>query len=309
MKRGAVWILIGLLLTAACLKDGFDDGATTSSNTSSGDEGSKPLTIVNRNVHNLINEVEDDTKAKFEQTDADYDEHRKAVGKVLAQLDADVVLLQEVEHAKVLDELNDELDGRYPHRSLIDANDPRGIDNAVLSKIPFDKVVSHQGDFFTKAGTKDPKYIFARDCVEVHLTFNGRAIALLNVHFKSKENDNPDKRLAEAQHARKLADDITASAPDTGIVILGDFNDLPGSSPYTAVVGSQPNEYSNAAVQVPSDDQWTFLYKGTKELVDQQMANPIMSAMLVPDSVRIIHSSDVDEASDHAPVLATYAVK
>lgn len=291
--------------------------SSTNGNGNGGDGGNggtgmngQPLKIINWNVHNLVNDELDDPKAEFEKTDADYLEHRKAVAKVLASLDADVVLLQEVEHVKILEELNtQELNGRYLHLSVIDANDPRGIDNGVMSKFPFEKLVSHQDDFFAKVGTSSPKYKFARDCVEVHLQVNDRAIALLNVHFKSKENDNADKRLAEAQHSRKLADDIRDNNPNTAIAILGDFNDLPGSLAYGAVIGNGENSYKNVAESAPEEDRWSFIYKGTKELVDQHMINPVLAPMLQVDSIEIVHSDDVDAASDHAPIVATYQIK
>ncbi|RLB54360.1 MAG: hypothetical protein DRI90_20290, partial [Deltaproteobacteria bacterium] len=139
-------------------------------------------------------------------------------------------------------------------------------------------------------------------------TFNGRPLVLLGVHYKAKQNDDPHKRLAEAQHTREIADSITEAAPNTGILILGDFNDLPGSPPYVATVGEEPNRYRNAADDVPEADRWTFEYQGAFELVDQQMLNGLLHDRLDPTSVRILHGPEAEAASDHAPLVATYLV-
>jgi endonuclease/exonuclease/phosphatase family metal-dependent hydrolase len=267
-----------------------------------------PLSIANWNVHNFINDQFDDP-APQEAVDNQWPAHRAAVGNVLNAIDVDILMLQEVEHEAGLEELNDmELSGAYPHITVIDANDPRGIDIGIMSKVPLDDVISHQDESFTKAGTNGPSYIFARDVLEVHLTVNGRQIVLLGVHFKAKDNDDPDKRLAEAQRTRAIADAITSASPGAAVIILGDFNDLPASPPYLAVTGSAPDAYTNAPQFVSAANQWTFDFNGQLELVDHQMVNPLMAERLEQSTVRIVHGPEVDAASDHAPVIATYQV-
>ncbi|MBW2456247.1 MAG: endonuclease/exonuclease/phosphatase family protein [Deltaproteobacteria bacterium] len=301
-----------LLVTAACDSDPGETHTTTSSSGGTGGTAlptPEPLTIVTWNVRNFVNAVED-SDATMETVDPGWVSHRGAVGAVLRSIDADVLVLQEVEHEAVLNELNDEeLDGDYDHIRVIDANDPRGIDVGVMSKIALDQVTTHQDEQFPELSDPNgPTYRYARDCLEMHLTFNGRPLALLGVHYKAKQNDDPQKRLAEAQHTRGIADDITAAAPSTGILVLGDFNDLPDSPAYLATVGDEPDLYRNAADAVAQADRWTFEYQGAHELVDQQMANGLLHDRLDGPSVRILHSPEAEAASDHAPLIATYLV-
>jgi hypothetical protein len=75
------------------------------------------------------------------------------------------------------------------------------------------------------------------------------------------------------------------------------------------VLGAEPDLYVNAPDALPSADRWTFDYMGMLELVDHQMANPLIGAMLDPASVTIPHGADIENASDHSPVLATYLVR
>jgi endonuclease/exonuclease/phosphatase family metal-dependent hydrolase len=293
-------------------------GAATSSASGPGSGGgggalpmAKPLSILDWNTHNFVND-KNDSPAPDEafQTASQYAAQRNAVGAVIAAVDPDIAMLAEVENQAVLDDLDaTALDGAYAEKVVSEGNDPRAINIALLSKIPIDEVVSHADDSFTKAGTGGPSYKYARDCLEVHLTFNGRRIVLLGVHFKAKTApDDPDKRLAEAQHTREIADAIAEKDPEAAIVVLGDFNDLPDSPPYLAVAGEAPDVYTDAAASAASGDQWTFDFQGKLELIDHQMSNPLMFERLDPASVKIRHGADVDAASDHAPVMATYEV-
>lgn len=319
-----VAIVVAASLATACgqsptTRNENSGGAGGSSDNGSGGNGGSnvqppndplPLKVLNWNVHNLINE-KNDSAAPFEDfvTAAEYTAHRKAVAAVLTAMDADVVVLQEVENKAVLDDLNNnELGGKYTATGLVDGNDPRGIDIAVLSKFPIDSLVTHKDDSFPLNGTQGPNYTFSRDCPEIHINFNGRKMVFLGTHLKAKSMDDPVKRLAEAQRTRAIANSLEKSDPTRAIVILGDFNDNPDSAPYLAVVGSDPNKYMDATTLVPSANRWSYNYQGKLELIDYQMSNLILAPMLDTSSVVIRHGTDVDDASDHAPVMATYSV-
>ncbi|WP_437624673.1 endonuclease/exonuclease/phosphatase family protein [Sorangium sp. So ce1151] len=270
-----------------------------------------PLAVVTWNTKDFFNDQEDsDVADELVLSPARYREKREAVAAVLAALAPDVAVLQEVENLDVLEDLNrTELGGAYPHAALVEAYDPRGIDVGAISKIPFDKVVSHRDDRFTLRGTQGPVYTFTRDCLELHLTRAGRKVILLGVHLKAKAApDNPDRRLAEAQRARAIADTLAAEHPSAAIAVLGDFNDLPGSPPFEAVAGAGAAAFTDVAAAVPPADRWSYDFNGQLELIDHQLVNPLLRDMLDPGSVQIPHGPPVDEASDHAPVFSVYTV-
>jgi len=277
----------------------------------------EPLAVFNWNARNFFDTKKDD----FQNADeivlsaTDYQTKRQIIGAVISQLNPDVAVLSEIEHLSILDDLNkSELGGAYVATALIEGNDSRGIDIGVMSKIPFDQVVSHKDDSFTVNGTNGPFYRYTRDCLELHLTYNGRHVVLLGVHFRSKGGtDDPDKRLAEAQRTRAIANGIAKADPKAAIVVLGDFNDVPGSLPYKAVLGAQPSLYGDVADEVPSAHRYSYDYMGTLELIDHQMSTPLLYGMLKPGSVVLLHGQDIDSggkyASDHAPLMATYLIK
>ncbi|MFO0616585.1 MAG: endonuclease/exonuclease/phosphatase family protein [Polyangiaceae bacterium] len=308
--------LSSALFTTACRDDAdttssSSSGASTSSSTGSGaGGGGTALKILNWNLHNFYDDKDNGSMTgEIVKSSADYKAQTALIAKVIGALDPDVAILQEVENQGALDTLNTALGNKYPERSLIEGNDTRGINNAALSKIPFAKVVSHKDDQFVEAGSGQT-FSFTRDAIEYHFSFAGRSVALVGVHFRSKvDPDNPNKRLAEAERARAIADEITKADAETGVVILGDYNDTPNSDPMTAIKGKAPNLYADSATFVPTADQWSFDFMGTKELIDHQMANPVMSEFVEKDTATIVHSKDVDDASDHSPMMITYLVK
>ena len=64
----------------------------------------------------------------------------------------------------------------YPHKALIEGNDPRGIDVAVLSLHPIDSMSTHQEDTEIVYYPKEPKVekVFRRDCLEVRILKEGK---------------------------------------------------------------------------------------------------------------------------------------
>jgi predicted extracellular nuclease len=267
------------------------------------------LRVLNWNVYNYLNDKNDSAaQSELVVSTADYIAHRQSIGAVLAAMDPDIAVLAEVENEAALSDLvKTELDGKYTALGLVDGNDPRGIDIAVISKIPIDKIVTHQDEPFVMQGTGGPQYYFSRDCPEFHVTWNGRKIVLLGAHFKAKTDDDPYKRLAEAQRTRAIANALEAEDPSRAILVLGDYNDTPGSPPYLAVLGKDATAYTNAPEVLPLP--YTYTYQGQLELVDHQMVNPLLAEMLDPASVVIRHGNDVEAASDHSPMMATYLVR
>ncbi len=236
-----------------------------------------PLSIVEWNTRNFFDSfVNPATPSETVLSATDYANKRKTIGAALKALDGDIVVLAEIENKGVLDDLNKaELGGAYSQTILIEGNDSRGIDVGVLSKIAPDSVVSHKDEYFVLKGTNGPQYRFARDCLEVHFTVNQRELIVLGVHFRAKSApDDPDKRLAEAQHARQIADDLHAKKPGAAILIVGDYNDTPGSPPYAAVMGAAPDLFVDSADVVPFSERYSYTYQGNHELIDHQAANP-----------------------------------
>lgn len=242
---------------------------------------------------------------------SEYETKVAGIAKGLAELDGDVVLLQEVENKDVLAALVQHpllKDKGYTTRELVVGNDPRGINIALLSRAPVDAFISHKDDKFTRID--DPAYVyqFARDAVEIHMTYRGKHVGIVAVHFKARINDeDPNRRVAEAQHARAIADDIMVQDPEAYVFVIGDFNDTPGTDTYTSVRdGTNGVTFVHAMASLPSEEQYSYQYGADKQLLDHILANPKANARLNPDTAVILHDDSL--ASDHSPLAATYTV-
>lgn len=270
-----------------------------------------PVKIANFNTHDFFNDRRDSPEIANEQvlSTAEYRDKLDRVAGVLRSLALDLAVLVEVENEHVTADLAAKLGG-YPHHTTSQGNDPRGIDIAVLSRFPLESVVSHKNDYFSPSTNGLDTYKYARDCLEVHLTVNGRKIVLLGIHFKAgSETKSQEKRLAEAERTRAIALALEASEPAAAVITLGDFNATPDSPPMLALVGAPPKQLTLVGSFVPASERYSFVYQGDEQLIDNQALGGRAAALLQPSTVSILHSAAVAEASDHFPVAATYLVE
>lgn len=119
----------------------------------------------------------------------------------------------------------------YPHVMLIDGNDDRGIDVAILTKRgwPMETMRSHVDD------TDDHGAIFSRDCPEYEIdTPGGHRLTVLVNHLKSKgfgkQADNNARRQRQAQRVADIYRDLIRDGT-VYVAVVGDFNDTPASAP------------------------------------------------------------------------------
>lgn len=332
-RLGVLCVALCSAAAAGCARDKQDElasgggggtGGAAGAGGSSGEYTGEPrsLRVATFNVRNLFNDERDAESFVFDEevvSSGEYQNKLAEVARVLAPLNADVIVLQEIENEAVLGDLaaRAELGRTYAHTVTFPGNDPRGIDVAMLSTLPVLRRNTHKNDLFSRKD--DPggeKYQFARDCVEVDVRFNGVTITLLGIHFKSKSNDNPDKRLAEAQHTRFIADALSERDPTAGVLIVGDFNDYPGTPPMDAIDDGTTGTFTSAGRMLPESDAWTVESSSTASglaLHDDVIANGVLGPMMDSESVEILHDDEIDSdlrgTSDHAPVAVTFTVE
>ncbi len=277
----------------------------------------QPFRVVTWNVKNLYNDVRDSPEVKVADEiilpTQEYQAKLDAIASVLSGLSPDAVMFQEVENKIVLGDLAAKLKGAYAHQHITQGNDPRGIDIALLSNVPLDKVVDHSKEFFKASTDPNKTYVFARDVLEAHLTVNGRQVVLMGIHYKSgNDPDSIQKRLAEAEKTRSIVAQVKFESPGAAVIVLGDFNAPPGSPSVTALQGAAPLALVSATESIPAAERYSVTFGGNKQLYDDQIIDPIAFSLLdpsFPSSVLIPHTVEVDAASDHDPVAATYMVR
>lgn len=164
----------------------------------------------------------------------------QAIGKVIRRVDADVIGLCEVEDRRTLEAFNAQILGRkYPHCMLIEGNDERGIDVAILSKHP---IASLRSNAATVDVAEKPRRdgttprLFNRDCLEAVIELPGGRgpLAVLVAHLKSKrgtaemELDTDRKRIRQSEEiARIVRERYAKDGKPHRVAVVGDLNETP----------------------------------------------------------------------------------
>lgn len=195
----------------------------------------KPVEVIAAGRSDWIGWIE----LKKEAVDA---ESTRNTARVIADVDADVQAVVEVEDRMTLERFNEYVlrhvtdEGGKPrqfgHVMLIDGNDERGIDVGVMSKdrVPIGKMRSHIDD------EKNGKKVFSRDCAEYEIPTPDRGSLLLMVnHFKSKMGGGDAKRKLQAERVAAIYRKRRREGWDR-IVIAGDLNDTPDSKPLEPLI-------------------------------------------------------------------------
>ncbi|MEU3616716.1 endonuclease/exonuclease/phosphatase family protein [Streptomyces sp. NPDC006872] len=151
-------------------------------------------------------------------------------GRVVAEVNADILLMVEVEDRLALERFNENVLGEtlghqpYPFNLLIDGNDPRGIDVGILSRHPITSVRSHIFD-----PGQGGRRLFSRDCPEFEIALNGTPLWILGNHLKSKRGGGAGLRARQALRVREIYE--AALLRSEHVVVAGDLNDFMASTP------------------------------------------------------------------------------
>jgi endonuclease/exonuclease/phosphatase family metal-dependent hydrolase len=272
------------------------------------------------------------------------DEMRVMTALAIREGHADVVCLQEVESMRGLRAFHDRYlrrmtDLDYAHSILIEGNDGRHIDVAVMSRFPLERIVTHQALTWSQLRLDKPKIveaerdrIFRRDCLEAHIQVGERALPVFVCHFKSfGEDRNKTKpwRECEAIAVRRIIERHFPDPAGADWIIAGDLND------YTETDG-EPDHFhalkplleDGFAVDIikriaDPRDRWTHYFPeaGLYQQLDYLLLSPTL-ARRNPDAVPTIIRRglpyraeryagpryprigwDRPKASDHCPVV------
>ena len=209
----------------------------------------------------------------------------------------------------------------FEHVMLIDGNDERGIDVGLMARDGWEitRIRSHVDDTDAKG------VIFSRDCAEYTVEKNGsRLIALVN-HFKSKgygsQAANNAKRRRQAARTATIYKQLRGEG-ETNVVVLGDFNDSPGSVPLKPLLDDTDLQDVSTHPQFTRDAArpGTFGNCTASEKFDYILLSPALFAAVTGGAVLKkgvwggVHgtlwphfpeiSQKVDQASDHAAIYA-----
>lgn len=278
------------------------------------------------------------------------DDTRQMTAQAIRDTQADVLCLQEVDNLDVLNAFHQQYvrkstDVHYGWRRLIEGNDIRGIDVAVVAK-DWLRVTSHAHHTFHDLnlfnqelddyGLSPGDRIFRRDCLEVETNANGNDFFIFVCHFKSMSGGRDETmpvRRAEAAAVRHIIENKWANHAQRDWLIVGDLNDYVEVNGNPVPNGLEPlfdNGFSVNLVQnLPVNERWTHFYPAEQAFrqLDYLLASPSLAQKnqgVQPDIVRngqpyrVPNTANVQryprvgfdrpKASDHCPVSVTLAV-
>lgn len=252
--------------------------------------GADHVRVATWNVHDLFDSVDQllppgdlDSVLSPAQVEAKI----ARLAAVLLRVDADLVLLQEVENVAILERLA--ASAAYPVARLVEGNDPRGIDVAVLSRLPVVAYASHLHD-----RAPDGRLLWPRDCVEVHADA-ARPLVVVGSHFSSALSDDGTRRGWQATRLREIAEAVAAGEPSAVVLSGGDLNDTPESAALAPLLGD--GEWADPAP--PGSGTWPSSSPSSRFdylLVARSAASTVAAAW-------IDGGADAVLASDHRPVV------
>ncbi|MFF4219377.1 endonuclease/exonuclease/phosphatase family protein [Streptomyces nondiastaticus] len=236
----------------------------------------------------------------------------KNTARVVAAVEADVLLMVEIEDRLTLDRFNTQvLHGQigaeaYPFNMLIDGNDERGIDVGLFSRRPITSIRSH---IFDK---KNSQPVFSRDCPEFEIDIGGEPLWLLGNHFKSKRGGGgADKRKLQGERVAEIYQ--AALARSAHVVVAGDLNDTPDSVPLSFLLATGLQDaMTHESYEGPPGTHGKCT---AEEKIDYLMFSPELFAKVTEVEVERrgifefgspfpdVHGP-ADQASDHGAVVA-----
>lgn len=189
-----------------------------------------PFRLATFNVRNYFDGF-DDPMTRDEKTAKD-PVSAAAVADVIRESHADLVALQEIETIEELTVLRDRhgLTEVYPYLVLLEGNDTRGTDVALMSRYPVSGVKSHKDEVIGVDKGKDTK--FRRDLLQADVALpNEQTLRVFVTHYVKQGNSwNDDRRLEEAEATRNIVLKESREFPVAHTVVMGDCNDFVGSA-------------------------------------------------------------------------------
>lgn len=227
----------------------------------------QPLVVATYNVRNYTladRLTPDGFRPDYPKPEAE----KAALREVIKATGADVVALQEVGGPGYLAELRRDLAAEgvdYPYgQAMLAADESRGL--AVLSRVPLGTITAHRDLTAKRRGAEEAEPV-RRGLLQVEVPRTAGAITLFVLHLKSRiavDKDDPraeDQRVAEAQAVRDRILRVFPEPARARFVVLGDFNDLPGSR---AIEAMESRGKLRIAEWIPAADSrghaWTHAY-------------------------------------------------
>jgi len=226
------------------------------------------------------------------------------ISKVIKEINADIIALQEVESLQALKDLRYTLKqkGLYYQYYKIANKKNTTTKVAILSKIPF---------VYTKELSVNPTYRY-RNILEAKFKINNQDLYILVNHWKSKSGPESMRIVS----AKKLRNRIKEIGKDKNIILLGDFNSdyeeyikfkrkrkhnntggktginhllhTKNQTTKAPQVKYEKNSFYNLWYDTNIENRYTYIFRGKKEALDNIL---ISQSLLKQSSIHYKYNS------------------
>lgn len=267
-------------------------------------------TLATYNIRNFFDRF-DNPYSQDETAKPKSGEECDALVTAIETLDADVVLLQEVEAGGFLRQFAQRRLPHYPYVAEEPTEDPRGITLGAISRLPILRIISHRLLELEPSQGRSVDNRFARDLLRLDIAVRpDYVVSVYGLHLKSKRTDLGDadrRRLAEAQAAQRVIRQEMIAELQGRFVVAGDFNDTP-DSPVAKTIAATSRPPLTDALMGTMGERVTFENAQHREGIDFIWLSPALSGALTAPA-EILRGGAFDKASDHRPVKVKLRVE
>ena len=197
--------------------------------------------------------------------------------------DADIIGLTEIEGENAAKQVLNYLPKEYKLVFKKGRDNFTGQDVAIITRYD---VIGEPNNFKGIEGNYNGTKKIPSKALGVTLKKDSETYNIVVAHLISKRSSNDDKRAAQADAIVKYLDGKSGHN-----IVMGDLNDVPGSTPLNLLVHSGLN--------IINEDEYSYTYQNKNQLIDH---------ILISDSLKsgaTFKSFDLGAISDHRAVIST----
>ncbi len=275
-----------------------------------GDETTGKVTFVEWNLKNYLHTVTVPATQAPRETKPKPAREVAAVTRILTGLRPDILGVCEMGDAEDLAGLQQRLKEAgvdLPHSELVEGAD-RERHVGLLSRFP---ITVRQSQPHLSYLLDEAKLPMQRGILDVTLQVTKTySLRCVGVHLKSRLTvpgaDEGLMRRNEAHLVRRHLDGVLTAAPETNLLVFGDFNDTRDQPSIRAIPGMR-GEPTYLTTLTPSDahgERWTYYYKDndTYSRIDYLFASRGLMPEVDAEGTTVYSGADWSVASDHRPI-------